>query len=441
MSARIAVIGTGYVGLVSAVGLADFGNQVIGVDINEEIVAQLKAGRSTIYEHGLQEYLDRNLASGRLTFSSDVGQSVRSSDVVFVAVGTPSLPDDQADLSQVRAAVDTVSANLNSFKVIVTKSTVPVGTNRWIDRELAARADHDQFAVVSNPEFLREGSAVQDFFHPDRIIIGFEEGTDRADLVRSLLSQIYRPLYLLQTPFVWSNWETAELSKYASNAFLATKITFVNQMATLAEMCGADVHEVAKAMGMDGRIGPKFLHPGPGFGGSCFPKDTRAIVQTGSRYGVDMSLIREVVRANEEQKHRVVRRLSAILERPLKGARVCVLGLSFKAETDDVRESPAIAIVEDLLAEGASVAAHDPKAEGNFRRICSGEIDYYEDAFEAIRNADAIIIDTEWNEYRNLDLKRARNLMKGTVLFDARNVLEPHLARQAGLTYAGIGRT
>ncbi len=439
MSKRITVIGTGYVGLVSAVGLSDFGNNVVGVDINESIVSRLNAGEPTIYEHGITDYLERNRQARRLTFTTDASAGVRESSVVFLAVGTPEKEDGGADLSYIERAARTVGGNLREGAIVVTKSTVPVGTNRRIKSVLAESAGHDRFAVVSNPEFLREGRAVQDFFHPDRIVIGYETDSPHAGHVKETMEDIYRPLYLISTPFVWCSLETAELIKYASNAFLATKITFINQMANLAEACDADIHAIARTMGMDGRISPKFLHPGPGYGGSCFPKDTQALAQTGEEYGVDMSLIKEVIAANEAQKARVVDRLERLMG-TLRDRKVAVLGVSFKAETDDVRESPAITIVRGLLSRGATVAVHDPKGLDNFRAHFGDTVSYHLLEFEAIDQADAILIATEWNAYRNLDLARARSIMRGSTILDTRNVLDPQVAREAGFTYAGVGR-
>ncbi|MFW6261344.1 MAG: UDP-glucose dehydrogenase family protein, partial [Spirochaetota bacterium] len=298
MAQRIAVVGTGYVGLLQAVGLADFGNYVIGLDLREDVVDRLSRGEPTIFEHGLTDYLERNVRSDRLRFTTNAAEALADAQIVFIAVGTPEAEDGSADLTQIRSVVRDIATHCTGFTVVVTKSTVPVGTNRWISAELGGSttaADDREFVVVSNPEFLREGKAVQDFFHPDRIVIGFSDpDSSGAARARELLEDAYRPLYLISTPFVWTNLETAELIKYASNAFLATKITFINQMANLAEAVGADVHTVSRTMGMDGRISPKFLHPGPGYGGSCFPKDTKAVVSTGDRYGVDMSLIRAV---------------------------------------------------------------------------------------------------------------------------------------------------
>ena len=439
MSKQIAVMGTGYVGLVSAVGLADFGNTVVGVDINPAIVDRLNAGEPTIYEHGLLDYLQRNVESGRLSFTTEGPTAIAEADIIYLAVGTPPLESGGADLSQVRSVVQSIANNLNGFKVVVTKSTVPVGTNAWIRDELRRLTGDGQFAVVSNPEFLREGRAVQDFFHPDRIVIGYEEDTETGAWAREYMEDVYRALYLIETPFVWCNLETAELIKYASNAFLATKITFINQMAQLAEAVGADVHTIAKSMGMDGRISPKFLHPGPGYGGSCFPKDTKAVAATGDDYGVDMSLIKAVIAGNDGQKRWTVEKVERLVG-DLEGRSVAVLGLAFKSETDDIRESPAITIVEALLERGAVVRVHDPKATENFRELFVDRVTYCEEPFEAMEGAEATIVATEWNQYRNLDLARAKKIMAGSVLLDARNVLDAEEARALGFTYSGIGR-
>ncbi len=435
MSTRIAVIGTGYVGLISAVGLADFGNTVIGADIDESKIRRLQDGEPVIYEPGLAEYLRKNLDSGRLSFSSDVGQAVRSAAVVFNTVGTPPLADGEVDLSQVYSVVDIIGENLEGHKTIVTKSTVPVGTNREILKRLATCAAPELFEVVSNPEFLREGKAVQDFFHPDRIVIGCEN--ERA---RSVMAEIYRPLYLIDRPFVWCGIETAELIKYASNAFLATKVTFINQIANLCEAVGADVHTVAKAIGMDGRIGSKFLHPGPGYGGSCLPKDTAALVKTGEHLGVEQSLVREVILANQRQASRIAAKLEGALG-SLQGRTIAVLGLAYKAETDDVRDSPALRVIRELLERGAGVQAHDPKASENSRKLLPQRgVRFDRSAFEAATEADGLILATEWNEYRNIDLSKLKTLMRGDCIVDARNLLDPDRARAAGFRYQGVGR-
>ncbi|MBN2535154.1 MAG: UDP-glucose/GDP-mannose dehydrogenase family protein [Spirochaetales bacterium] len=435
MSKKITVIGTGYVGLVAVVGLADFGNSLTGVDIDRAKVEKLNKGIPTIYEPGIGEYLQRNIQAGRLHFTSDIGEGIRNSEVIFIAVGTPPKDNGDVDLSQVEAVVDSISSNISSYKVIVTKSTVPIGTNKWIKETLKKKSGFHDFDIVSNPEFLREGKALHDFFHPDRIIVGFE--SERA---REYMDDVYRPLYLIQTPFVWCNIETAELIKYASNTFLATKITFINQMANLAEAINADIHVIAKAMGMDGRISPKFLHPGPGFGGSCFPKDTKALIHIGESFGVDMSLIREVMNANERQKDLMVDKLKSLLG-TLHGKTIALLGLAFKAETDDIRDSPAINIVEKLIQEEAIIKAHDPEGIDNFKRIYPRfTVNYYTNEFDAIDGADAIIICTEWNEYRNLNLEIARKRMKGNVIFDTRNVLDSDYVKEMGFVYKGLGR-
>ncbi len=432
MAKRITIIGTGYVDLVAAVGLADFGNYVTAVDKRKEIIESLNKRKPTIYEHGLEEYLVRNIEAGRLVFTTEVEAAVQNAEVVILAVGTPTDSSGQTDLSQIREAMLSIRENLQQYTVIVTKSTVPIGTNRWIAKSLLETKNEDLFSVVSNPEFLREGRAIQDFFHPDRIVIGCEE--ERA---RQTMAEIYRPLYLIQTPVVWCNLETAELIKYASNAFLATKITYINQIANLCEEVGADIHVIARTMGMDGRISPKFLHPGPGYGGSCLPKDIRELINTGERYGVDMALVRAVEEANERQKTRVVEKLKALLK--LKGKKVAVLGLAYKSETDDVRDSPAIAVVSRLLEEGAEIHAHDPKAMEQFGKLFPG-IHYHESEFEAARDADLLMILTEWNEYRNIDLQKMRATMRGDLLFDVRNVLEAGAARALGFRYFGTGR-
>jgi UDPglucose 6-dehydrogenase len=432
MAKRITIIGTGYVGLVAAVGLSDFGNYVTAVDRRKEIIDSLNRRKPTIYEHGLEEYLVRNVEAGRLGFTTKIEEAVQHAEVVILAVGTPIDESGQTDLSQVREAVFAIRENLDGYTVIVTKSTVPIGTNRWIEKTLLETTAADRFSVVSNPEFMREGRAVQDFFHPDRIVIGCE-----GENARKTMEEVYRPLYLIQTPFVWCNLETAEMIKYASNAFLATKITYINQIANLCEAVGADIHVIARSMGMDGRISPKFLHPGPGYGGSCLPKDTRELVNTGERYGVDMALVRAVEQGNEEQKSRVVEKIKSLVQ--LKEKKVTVLGLAYKSETDDVRDSPAIAVVSRLVSEGAEVHAHDPKAMERFRQLFPG-IHYHHSEFAAAEDADLVLILTEWNEYRNIDLKKVRATMRGDLLFDVRNVLEADAARALGFRYYGTGR-
>jgi len=433
VSKKICVIGTGYVGLIASVGLADFGNEIIGVDIDENKIEMLNKGVSPIYEPGVERYLKRNLESGRLTFSSNIDKSIQDSEVIFIAVGTPPKVNGEADLSFVENVVKSIADNLNSYKVIVTKSTVPVGTNRWIKEKMTEFAPGKEFDVVSNPEFLREGKATQDFFHPDRTVIGYE-----SDRSKDIMFEVYRALNLITVPFVWCSLETAELIKYASNAFLATKITFINQMANLAEIVGADIHTIAKTMGMDGRISPKFLHPGPGYGGSCFPKDTMAVVQTGDKFGVDMSLIRSVIEANDRQKDWMVTKLEKLMGN-LSNKTIAVLGLAFKAETDDIRDTPAFNIVEGILKNGGKIQAHDPQAMENFSKVYP-QIQYCHSEFDALKGADALVLVTEWNEYRNLNLDKAKDLMNGSIILDTRNLLDYDLVIERGFTYDGVGR-
>ncbi|MDC7226544.1 MAG: UDP-glucose/GDP-mannose dehydrogenase family protein [Spirochaetales bacterium] len=433
MPKKICVVGTGYVGLIAAVGLSDFGNNVVGVDLDKKKIDMLVQGISPIYEPGVEDYLNRNLESGRLTFTTEIAKALQESNVIFIAVGTPEKENEEADLSYVEAVVDTIAENLNEYKVIVTKSTVPVGTNRWIKELLKKKTGGNNFDVVSNPEFLREGKAAQDFFHPDRTVIGYE-----SEKAKDIMFRVYRTLNVTSVPFVWCSLETAELIKYASNAFLATKITFINEIANLSEAVGADIHQVAKSMGMDGRISSKFLHPGPGYGGSCFPKDTKAIVSFGKKFGVKMKLIDSVIKTNELQKERMVEKIKK-LSGTLKGKTITVLGLAFKQQTDDVRESPAITIIDKLLKEGVNVQAHDPKAMDNFSKLFP-DIMYCHTAYDAAKNADALLIVTEWNEYRGLELSKLKTIMKGDILLDTRNLLDPDDVKEAGFIYEGVGR-
>lgn len=441
MSRRIAVVGTGYVGLIQSVGLADFGNYVAAADVRADVIERLSRGDAPIFELGLSEYLQRNLSSGRVRFTTSIADAVAEAEVVFIAVGTPEKSDGSADLSQIEAAVDSIGDAATGSTLIVTKSTVPVGTNRWIHQRLSDRHHDKSFTVISNPEFLREGRAVHDFFHPDRVVIGFSDpDSDHAHAAKEILEDVYRPLNLISVPFVWTNLETAELIKYASNAFLATKITFINQMANLAEAVGADIHQISRTMGMDGRISPKFLHPGPGYGGSCFPKDTKAVVSTGDVYGVDMSLIRAVVTANDAQKLRTAEKIRRLLGRDGDGLVITVLGVSFKAETDDIRESPAITIVDRLVKWGYRVQVHDPKGLSAFRSLFGDRVHYCEYEIDALSGSDCMVILTEWNAYRNIDFARAREAMRGDLIVDTRNILDPQDAMHAGFRYYGTGR-
>ncbi|MGB9761804.1 MAG: UDP-glucose dehydrogenase family protein [Caldimicrobium thiodismutans] len=434
---HIAVIGTGYVGLVSGAGLADFGMKVTCVDIDEEKIKKLKKGQIPFYEPGLEELVRKNLKAGRLDFTTDFNRTVKNSLVIFICVGTPSLPDGSADLSQIKDVALKLAETIDDYKVIVTKSTVPVGTNRWIkeliDKNKKVDASVD---IISNPEFLREGNAVEDFMHPDRVIIGGESAYAIA-----IIKDIYRPLYLAETPFIITNLETAELIKYASNAFLATKISFINEIANFCEKVGADVTVVAKGMGLDPRIGPKFLNPGPGFGGSCFPKDVKALIKQGRQVSSPFRILEAVIESNERQKLCAISKLEALLG-DLKNKTVAVLGLSFKPNTSDVRESPALTVIPALLERGAKVKAYDPVAIEEFKRAAQNlPVEYASSPEEAVKEAHAMVILTEWNEFRFLDLAKIKKLMKTPILIDMRNIYEPEVVKKLGFSYSGIGRS
>lgn len=433
---HITVVGTGYVGLVTGAGLADFGLSVTCVDCDQQKIEALKTGRVPIYEIGLEEICRRNVQNGRLAFSSNLESAVRQSLVVFIAVGTPEGPDGEPDLSQVASVARFLATVMDDYKVVVTKSTVPVGTNRWINDLIRQnQARYLKFDVVSNPEFLREGAAIEDFMRPNRVVIGAE-----SEQAIAIVKDIYRPLYLIETPFVITNWEAAELIKYASNAFLATKISFINEIANLCEKVGADIHDVARAMGLDRRIGSKFLHPGPGFGGSCFPKDLKGLAMTGRKHGVPLRIVEAANEVNVQQRKHVVEKMEQALQ-GLSGKTVAVLGLSFKPNTDDVRESPAIAICQSLMEHQTRVRAYDPVAVPNAKKMLNGNrIEYSSDPYEAATNVDALVIATEWNEFRNIDLERIKSTMKTPVVFDTRNVLEPEKMLELGFTYFGTGR-
>jgi UDPglucose 6-dehydrogenase len=432
MAKNICVIGTGYVGLLTAAGLADFGNQVIGVDIDKEKIDTLNEGKSIIYEPGIEEYLAKNIKAGRLRFTMDLQSALSNSEVVFIAVGTPSLENGDADLHYLYDVVDSIISYIKGYKVIVIKSTVPVGTNREIHNRILTQTSAP-IDIVSNPEFLREGKAVYDFFHPERVVIGCHSSE-----AKEIMEDVYRALNRANIPFVWCNWETAELIKYASNAFLAIKIGFTNQIASLCEEVGADVRIVSKAMGMDGRIGPKFLHAGPGYGGSCFPKDTRALASIGGKIGVPITIVEAVIKANENQKKRVIERLKKHLG-VLQGRRIGILGLAFKAETDDIRESPAIDIVRMLLSSGATIQAHDPQAMDNFALLFP-TIKYVDSEYDVAKDCDALLILTEWNEYRSLDLEKIKACMKQPYVFDTRNIIDEDELKSFGFLYDFIGR-
>jgi len=437
---KIAVIGTGYVGSVSGACLADFGNRVICVDNNVEKIESLKKGIIPIYEPGLDAVVERNSRSGRLSFTVDIASALAECDVVFIAVGTPPAEDGGADLVYVEEAARKIGSLLDKYTVIVNKSTVPVGTGvkvkNWIKDELEKRGKRIEFDVVSNPEFLREGSAVYDFTHPDRVVIG--SGSERA---KNVMKEVYRSLYLNETPFIETNIESAEMIKYASNAFLAVKITFINEIANLCEKTGANVRDVSKAMGKDGRIGSKFLHPGPGYGGSCFPKDTKAIAKIGRDNGEIQHIIETAIETNETQKLRAAKKIEKVLG-GLEKKTVAILGLSFKPNTDDMRESPVIVICEYLVKLGAKLRLYDPAAmkEARWRLSSIADSIYFaSDEYDAIKEADALVIATEWNQFRNIDLTAAKNLLSSPLFIDLRNIYKPEEVKSAGLIYYGIG--
>jgi UDPglucose 6-dehydrogenase len=446
--ASVAIIGTGYVGLVSGACLADFGNAVTCVDIDKNKIERLRNGEIPIYEPGLADVVIRNTAVQRLRFTDSLPDAVAQSDVIFIAVGTPPSDDGSADLSYVENVARSIGRVMMSYKIVVDKSTVPIGTarkvQRWIGEEIAKRVEQGEFSlddfcfdVVSNPEFLREGAAVHDFTHPDRIVIGAE--TERACVI---MKDVYRSLYLNETPYIETNLESAEMIKYAANAFLAVKISFINEIANLCEKIGADIQDVAKAVGRDGRIGGKFLHPGPGYGGSCFPKDTRALVRTARDNDSPLSVIEAAIQANEEQKIAMVRKIENALG-TLRGRKIAVLGLSFKPNTDDMREAPSLAIINLLAAKGAHINATDPAAlaEAKWRLADLGDaISLFEDEYETMNGADALVIVTEWNQYRNLDFDRVKNLLASPMLFDLRNIYKRADMEEKGFHYYAVGQ-
>jgi UDPglucose 6-dehydrogenase len=432
---KICVVGSGYVGLVTGACLADFGMTVTGVDKDASKIAALERGEIPIYEPGLEEIVAKNVRAGRLRFTTELEPALRDAKAVFIAVGTPPLPDGRADLSFVRQVAEAIGDNLNGYKVIVTKSTVPVGTGQMVEKTVRERSGgRQEFAVVSNPEFLREGSAIEDFLHPDRVVIGAR--TERAV---GVMLDIYAPLKAAGVPFVTANVESAEMIKYASNGFLATKISFINEVAEICEAVGADVEVVARGMGLDNRIGPKFLHPGPGFGGSCFPKDTRAVAQIAEQHGLRFEIIDAVLSANERVQRRMLPKLEAAFG-GLPGKTVAVLGLAFKGDTDDMRESPAIPIVEGLVERGARVRAYDPAAMASARPLLPDAVVYCADAYEAARGADGVVIVTEWNQFRALELDTLRDLLERPLLVDLRNLYDPDRVAAAGFHYVSLGR-
>jgi len=433
---HICVVGTGYVGLVTGACLADFGMNVTCVDKDTTKIDMLLNGEMPIYEPGLDALVEKNARAGRLHFTTELPSAIANALVIFIAVGTPPKEDGSADLSYVIQVAEAIADNLNGYKVVVTKSTVPIGTGQLIQRTISERSNGSHpFSVVSNPEFLREGSAIGDFMRPDRVVIGAQD-----EQAIAIMKDIYSPLYLIETPFVITNVESSELIKYASNAFLATKITFVNEVAELCERLGADVHHVAKGMGLDKRIGPKFLHPGPGYGGSCFPKDTQALADIARHAGRPFDIVERVIEVNQRMKERAVEKVMAALDDDAAGKTVALLGLSFKPETDDMRESASIPVVTSLLEAGAAVRAFDPVAMDTAGQVLPDGVTYCEDAYDAATGADVLVLLTEWNQFRSLDLKRIHDALRRPVLVDLRNVYQPQRMRDAGFEYTSVGR-
>ena len=433
---NIVVVGTGYVGLVSGACFSEFGFAVTCFDKDSDKITSLEQGEIPIYEPGLDDFVKRNSAAGRLRFTTELGPAVSAADAVFIAVGTPTRRGDgHADLSFVFSAAEEVAAHLSGYTVVVTKSTVPVGTGQQVEQVIHKANPDADFHIASNPAFLREGSAISDFMRPDRVVVGVQ--TQRA---KEVIRQLYRPLYLIEKPVLFTGLETAELIKYAANAFLAVKISYINQMADLCEKVGANVHDVAKGMGLDNRIGAKFLHPGPGYGGSCFPKDTLALVKTAESVDSPVSIVAEVVAYNKARKLEMSKRVISAFSGDVKGRRLSVLGLAFKPETDDMRESPAIELIKELMAEGAVITAYDPVAMDEARQIFTEHIHYADSARACLDGADGAIVVTEWNEFRALTPQLFADLMTGNILVDLRNIYEPERMKAVGLNYRSIGR-
>ena len=432
---RIAMIGTGYVGLVSGACFSEFGVETVCVDKDADKIARLQRGEIPIYEPGLASLVEKNVRAGRLSFAGDIGQALRGVDAVFIAVGTPSRRGDgHADLSYVHEAAREIAANLTGYAVVVTKSTVPVGTGRQVARIIREARPEADFDIVSNPEFLREGSAINDFMRPDRVIIGAE-----SEIAVGVMRALYRPLYLNETPIVVTSLETAEITKYAANSFLATKISFINEVADLCEKVGANVQDVARGIGLDGRIGSKFLHAGPGYGGSCFPKDTTAFAQTAQQSGSPLRIVDAVIEINETRKRGMAGRIIAACDGSVDGKTVAILGLSFKPNTDDMRDSPSLEIVPALQDAGATVRAYDPASRHEAEKLLDG-VDFCDSAYDTVEGADCVAILTEWNEFRMLDLARLKGLLKRPLMVDLRNIYRPDEMVVAGFDYYSIGR-
>ena len=430
---KIAVIGSGYVGLVVGTCFADTGNKVYCVDVDEKKIARLQAGEVPIFEPGLEELIQRNVQEGRLTFSTDVATAIKKAAVIFIAVGTPPGEDGSADLRYVLAVADSIGTHMESPKTVVLKSTVPVGTNKKVRARIAAKTKID-FDVVSNPEFLKEGAAIEDFTKPDRVVIGCE-----TEMGRKVMEELYSPYLRTGKPLLFMDPASAEMTKYAANAMLATRISFMNEMARICEVVGADVNHVRKGIGTDARIGFPFLFAGVGYGGSCFPKDVRALVQTAKEHGYQPHIVPAVEEVNEEQKHLLVQKVFKHFGKDLKGKHFALWGLAFKPKTDDMREAPSLVVVEGLRAAGATVTAFDPEAMKETKRMIGDTIRYADNALDACKGADALILVTEWSEFRHLDLEEIKPLLKGRVLFDGRNIWDPARVRAQGFEYYGIG--
>lgn len=429
----IGVLGTGYVGLVLGACLADFGHRVICADIDKQKIQKLKNGIIPIYEPGLKEIVDKAVSKGLITFSDDPEETILNSQVIFIAVDTPMNAEGKADLTAIRAVSKMIGTHLNGYKVICTKSTVPIGTGKEIKQIIKECSDGLEFDIVSNPEFLKEGAAVNDFLFPERVVIGTE-----SEKALQIMNELYAPLIQKNVPFLYTDILTAESIKYASNSFLAVKISFINEMAHLCDVTGADIKMVAKGMGLDSRIGAKFLNPGPGFGGSCFPKDAQALLHRASSCAVDLKILKAALEANEDQKKRVFKKLSHLLDHQLAHKTIAILGLAFKANTDDVRHSPAISLIAQLLEENVTVRAYDPVAMQNMKKV-EPSITYGESIDEVVRDADAVVILTEWDEFKKLDLEHIASLMRHPVLLDARNIVNTEKLAHVGFTYTNIG--
>lgn len=430
----IAVIGTGYVGLVTGAGLADFGNDVICVDVDVKKIEALRNGQIPIYEPGLDKLVSKNVTEGRLRFTTNLAEALTAARAIFIAVGTPPKPDGSADLRYVEEVARSIAQHMNGPKLVITKSTVPIGTGRMIEEIIESYNTGHKASIVSNPEFLREGSAIEDFMKPDRVVIGASDPQSA-----EMMKEIYAPLHSLEIPFVVTNVESSELIKYAANGFLATKITFINEIASVCEKVGANVQDVAIGMGLDSRIGPKFLQAGPGFGGSCFPKDTSAMADISRRHGYEFQIMEAVLRVNDAVKLRMIDKIAAALDGEVAGKSIAVLGLAFKPETDDMRDSPTIPIIKGLQERGAIVRAYDPQAASNARAIFEN-LDYCSDAYETAKDADVLVLATEWNEFRALNFERIRKALRQPVVVDLRNIYDPQRMSALGFRYFSVGR-